>query len=207
MLTYFALVSSYLAVSDVSQCITDGKLSPCGPGNQVCPPGPFGKNTPQFHVKDASCGENDPNGPSYDPVHGVYHLHYQNHVGLHGGRTYGHAVSKDMTKWAHMPDSIWNDQPYDASAIYTGSATVVNGTVVQVYPGLCNPKDPGCPGGTNLCIAMAADPADPLATNWTKAASFTGAVNPIDTMIMGSMDFKSWYRIGTQKDFPGGECP
>lgn len=172
MLTYFALVSSYLAVSDVSQCITDGKLSPCGPGNQVrsmplkvsflsspvftthfslflsshslpppptlskvCPPGPFGKNTPQFHVKDASCGENDPNGPSYDPVHGVYHLHYQNHVGLHGGRTYGHAVSKDMTKWAHMPDSIWNDQPYDASAIYTGSATVVNGTVVQVYPG------------------------------------------------------------------------
>lgn len=26
---------------------------------------------------------------------------------------------------------------------------------------------------------MAADPADPLATNWTKAASFTGAVNPI----------------------------
>lgn len=35
MLTYFALVSSYLAVSDVSQCINDGKLSPCGPGNQV----------------------------------------------------------------------------------------------------------------------------------------------------------------------------
>ena len=27
-----------------------------------------------------SCGENDPNGPSYDPVHGMYHLHYQ--VGL-----------------------------------------------------------------------------------------------------------------------------
>ena len=100
---------------------------------QVCPPGPFGKNTPQFHVKDASCGENDPNGPSYDPVHGVYHLHYQNHVGLHGGRTYGHAVSKDMTKWAHMPDSIWNDHSYDASAIYTGSATIVNGTVIQVW--------------------------------------------------------------------------
>ena len=46
-------------------------------------------------------------GPVYDPVHGVYHLHYQNHVGLHGGRTYGHAVSKDLTHWAHMPISIW----------------------------------------------------------------------------------------------------
>ena len=26
-------------------------------------------------------------------------------------------------------------------------------------------------------------------------------------MIMGSMDFKSWYRIGAQKTFPQGECP
>jgi hypothetical protein len=100
-------------VGDVSQCIdlTSRSTSPCGPGNQVCPPGLFDNHsTPQFHVKDASCVLNDPNGPSYDPVHGVYHLHYQNHVGLHGGRTYGHAVTKDLIHWAHMPNSIWNDQ-------------------------------------------------------------------------------------------------
>jgi beta-fructofuranosidase len=136
-----------------------------------------------------------------------------------------------MTHWAHMPDSIWNDEPYDSSAIYTGSATIVDGKVVQVYPGLCNTKEAGCPGGTNLCIAIASDPTDPLATNWTKDAKVTGAVNPIvnntgrdpstawqtpsgewrlttfDTMIMGSMDFKIWYRIGAQKEFPTGECP
>jgi hypothetical protein len=60
-------------VRDVSQCIDPktGQTSPCQPGNQVCPPGYFDNTTPQFHVKDASCGENDPNGPSYDPVHGV----------------------------------------------------------------------------------------------------------------------------------------
>ena len=78
-----------LAPEDVGSCLKpDGTLAPCAPGNQMCPPGPFGQNAPQFHVRDLSCGENDPNGPVYDPVHGVYHLHYQNHVGCRGGRTY-----------------------------------------------------------------------------------------------------------------------
>jgi len=100
---------------------------------------------------------------------------------------------------------------------------------VQVYPGLCYPQfSDSCPGGTNLAIAVPEDPDDPLQTNWTKEV-FT--VNPIvnntgrdpstawqtpsgewrlttfDTMIMGSMDFKSWYRIGKQPGFPVGECP
>ena len=68
----------------------------------------------------------------------------------------------------------------------------------------------------------------PPQTNWTKDV-FT--VNPIvnntgrdpstawktpagewrlttfDTMIMGSMDFRMWYRIGKQPGFPEGECP
>jgi len=217
-------------LKDVANCLKpDGTTAPCGPGNQMCPPGPFGSSAPQFHVRDQSCGENDPNGPVYDPVHGVYHLHYQNHVGCRGGRTYGHAVSRDLTHWAHMPVSIWNDRSYDEHAIYTGSATVVDGKVVQVYPGLCYAKfSDYCPGGTNLAIAVPADPLDPLQTNWTKDVY---TVNPIvnntgrdpstawqtpagewrlttfDTMIMGSMDFKTWYRIGKQPGFPVGECP
>jgi len=128
-----------------------------------------------------------------------------------------------------MPISIWNDHPYDEHAIYTGSATVVDGQVVQVYPGLCYSKfSTNCPGGTNLAIAVPADPTDPLQTNWTKEVY---TVNPIvnntgrdpstawktpagewrlttfDTVIMGSMDFKTWYRIGKQPGFPEGECP
>ena len=167
-----------LAPEDVGSCLLpNGTLAPCAPGNQMCPPGPFGDTAPQFHVRDLSCGENDPNGPVFDPVHGVYHLHYQNHVGCRGGRTYGHVVSRDFTHWAHMPVSIWNDHSYDEHAIYTGSATVVDGKVVQVYPGLCYPQfSDYCPGGTNLAIAIPADPRDPLQTNWTKDV-FT--VNPI----------------------------
>ena len=104
--------------------------------------------------------------------------------------------------------------------------------MVQVYPGLCQPGKDGCPGGTNLCIAIPADPSDQLQTNWTKDYAKTGAVNPIandtgrdpttawlvketgewrlstfDTTIFGSMDFKEWYKIGMQPDFPHGECP
>ena len=167
-----------LTPQDVGSCLLpNGSLAPCAPGNQMCPPGPFGATAPQFHVRDLSCGENDPNGPVFDPVHGVYHLHYQNHVGCRGGRTYGHVVSRDFTHWAHMPISIWNDHPYDEHAIYTGSATVVDGQVVQVYPGLCYPQfSDYCPGGTNLAIAVPADPKDPLQTNWTKDVY---TVNPI----------------------------
>merc|ERR1719277_2199456 len=226
------------APMDVSQCCADNGASdckatvPCAPGHQMCPPGDFGdhgsaRHAAQFHIRDASCTLNDPNGPIYDPVHGAYHLHFQNHVGLHGGRTYGHAVSRDFAHWAHMPVSIWNDQVYDGNAIYTGSGTVVDGKVVQVYPGLCDTKKAGCPGGTNLCIAVPADPSDPLQTNWTK----TFAKNPIvpatgrdpstawktssgewrlttfDTQTFGSMDFKTWYRLGKTPGFARGECP
>lgn len=262
-----------LTVADVSRCREEpsGRLAPCAPGNQECPPGPFGVATPQYHVRDASCGENDPNGPSFDPVHGVCknplfvsmrslvttlylshvfaccaahgrstdHLHYQNHVGLHGGRTYGHAVSRDLIHWAHMPISIWNDRPYDTTAIYTGSATVVGGKIVQVYPGLCDVEQPGCPGAVNLCMAVPADPSDPLQTNWSKTGetagylpSIDGYTNPIvngstrdpstawynnqtkewqlttyDTTNYGSLDFRTWYKLGKQPGFPQGECP
>lgn len=107
---------------------------------------------------------------------------------------------------------------------------------MQVYPGLCNNPGKGrpCPAPTSLCIAVPEDPSDPLQTNWTKdgkVGTLTGYVNPIvnDTgrdpstawqtphgewrlttygsVIYGSMDFKTWYEIGTQAQFPGGECP
>ena len=53
---------------------------PYGPGNETCGP-LFGRDAPQFHVMDLSCAENDPNGPFYDPKHGVYHLFHQDALG------------------------------------------------------------------------------------------------------------------------------
>ena len=105
---------------------------------------------------------------------------------------------------------------------------------MQVYPGLCKGKPPACPGATNLCVAVPEDGSDPFQTNWTKdgkAGSLTGYTNPIanntgrdpstawqtpagewrftsyGSQLFGSMDFKQWYRLGQQKQFPAGECP
>jgi hypothetical protein len=37
-----------------------------------------------------------------------------------------------------VPTALWNDKPYDSVAVYTGSATVVNGSVALIYPGVCD---------------------------------------------------------------------
>lgn len=59
---------------------------------------------------------------------------------------------------SHLPVAVWNDQPYDNVAIYTGSATIVNGIPTMVYPGLCKLNDwPACQTGTLLAIAVPAD--------------------------------------------------
>ena len=205
--------------------------NPCGPDNQQCGE-PFGSSSPQYHIHSLSCGMNDPNGPVFDPVHGMYHMFYQDHLaeprdGLGSGPVYGHAVSRDLTKWARLPVAIWNDMPYDSGAIFTGSATVVDGKVVQIYPGICRKKDwDNCVTGTNFNIAYPKNASDPLYVEWEKPS-----MNPIvnntqrdpstawkskygewrltsyDTNSYGSKDFIHWYKIGKQPGFPVGECP
>lgn len=176
---------------------------------------------PKFHVKDLTCDENDPNFPFYDEVHGMYHLMYQDHVCIAPGHgpDIGHVVSRDFVHWAHLPVSIWNDKPYDNEAIFTGSASVIDGKPFIVYPGLCNKKDyppstdggarDGCITGTNYAQAVPANPSDPLYTNWTKdkSASIDIATNPI---VNGTSDDPStawktphgeWRLIGNAKAY------
>jgi len=206
----------------------DGTSATCGPGADRCSK-LDATNRPRFHVVDKTCNINDPNGPVYDQVHGVYHLFYQDHLAMPPGHgpDYGHAVSRDLAHWAHLHVAIWNDKKYDNEAIYTGSATVVDGKIVQLYPGLCNKNDwPSCPTGTNLAVAVPADPSDPLYKVWTKPAynpirngtqrdpstawktsSGEWRLTTFDTVIYGSMDFKEWYVIGPQPGFAHGECP
>lgn len=51
-------VRSALDTGNVTQCMG----GPCGPDNQRCTPGPGPKIVYTFHLADASCGINDPNG-------------------------------------------------------------------------------------------------------------------------------------------------
>ncbi len=195
----------------------DGVPGACGPGFDQCGAA-FGPTAPQFHVRDLSCGENDPNFPLYDALHGLYHLFYQDHVWIDSpgsqGPDIGHAVSADLVHWAHLPVAVWNDAPYDSVAIYTGSATIVNGVPTMVYPGLCTKaKWADCATGTLLALAVPADHSgDPLLTNWSKP-TFNPIVNNTqrdpstawqtaagewrltnyEGKIYGSDDFQTWW--------------
>ena len=101
----------------------------------------------------------------------MYHEFYQFHAASPPGHgpDWGHVVSRDLIHWAHLPVAIWNDQPYDNEAIFTGSANIINGVPTIMYPGLCNKNDwPDCETGTLLALAVPEDMNDPLLTNWVK---------------------------------------
>lgn len=205
---------------------------PCEKGREFC--GPLFTDSgeaPLFHVMDQTCGENDPNFPLYDPLHNLYHHFWQYHAATPPGHgpDIGHAVSSDLVFWAHLPVAVWNDQPYDNEAIFTGSATIVNGVPTMVYPGLCNKQDwPSCDTGTLLAIAVPSDHAgDPTLTNWSKpqynpiventqrdpstawqTASGEWRLTNYEGVIFSSKDFVHWARAADGLNlFGDSECP
>ncbi len=96
----FLLAASWrtAAAATGTTCVNDMlQPCPCGPACQRCGSS-FPSTAPQFHVRDDSCSINDPNFPFWDPLHGLYHLFYQDHLaqaqgGQGQGPVIGHVVS------------------------------------------------------------------------------------------------------------------
>jgi len=76
---------------------------------------------PQFHFTPARNWMNDPNGLVY--YQGEYHLFYQyNPFGNEWGHmSWGHAVSRDLVHWEHLPVAI---PEQNGVMIFSGSAAV-----------------------------------------------------------------------------------
>ncbi|MBA4549112.1 glycoside hydrolase family 32 protein [Thermoactinomyces intermedius] len=76
---------------------------------------------PQYHFSPQKNWMNDPNGLVY--YKGEYHLFYQyNPYGNKWGHlSWGHAVSKDLIHWKHLPVALKED---DLGMIFSGSVVV-----------------------------------------------------------------------------------
>ena len=79
------------------------------------------KHRPKFHFSPQEKWMNDPNGMVY--YEDEYHLFYQYHPDstVWGPMHWGHAVSKDLVRWKHLPIALYPDS---LGFIFSGSAVV-----------------------------------------------------------------------------------
>ncbi|CYV46471.1 glycoside hydrolase family 32 protein [Streptococcus suis] len=96
---------------------------------------------PQVHLTPETGWINDPNGFIY--FRGEYHLFYQfnPYESVWGPMHWGHAKSKDLVNWEHLPVALAPDKDYDKDGCFSGSAIVKDDVLWLMYTGHINNED------------------------------------------------------------------
>ena len=98
---------------------------------------------PHYHLAARAGWINDPNGLVW--FDGWYHAFYQHHPysTQWGPMHWGHARSKDLVHWEHLPVALAPEGPEDKDGCFSGSAVVDGDTLALIYTGLKFHGDPG----------------------------------------------------------------
>ncbi|MGO4271728.1 glycoside hydrolase family 32 protein, partial [Paenibacillus sp. TAF58] len=92
----------------------------------------------KYHFMPPAYWMNDPNGLIY--YRGEYHMFYQFHPysAEWGAMHWGHAKSKDMVHWEHLPIALAPSEAYDfdkKGGCFSGSAVDDDGILTLIYTG------------------------------------------------------------------------
>ncbi|MRS02234.1 glycoside hydrolase family 32 protein, partial [bacterium] len=140
---------------------------------------------PQYHFAPPANWMNDPNGLIY--WKGNVHLFFQYNPfeSVWGNIHWGHAVSKDMLHWKHLPIALWPDVNHaDAGGCFSGCAVNNNGTPTLIYTGVYPETQ---------CLATS--PADDL-LYWQKHPQPIISAPPPDMQLEGFRDPCVWQEAG-----------
>ncbi|GAB6100571.1 beta-fructosidase [Halanaerocella petrolearia] len=102
-----------------------------------------GPYRPQYHFSTPQSAINVPNGLIH--WQGDYHLFYQSSFNsvTWGPTDWGHAVSKDLVHWQHLPTALAleeTDNMGDMSGIFSGSVVNNRGELTLIYTKFTDPR-------------------------------------------------------------------
>lgn len=122
---------------------------------------------PSFHFHAPAQWMNDPNGPIY--YQGWYHVFYQfNPYGDQWGNMHwGHARSRDLVDWEHLPVALWPSKSLGEDHVYSGSTFLPPGGKPTIFYTSIGNRAPE---------QWAAEPLDDQLIGWRKSPA-----NPVLT--------------------------
>lgn len=100
-------------------------------------------NRPVYHFHPPANWNNDPNGPLW--YKGWYHLFYQHnpYAAVWGHMHWGHARSRDLVNWEHLPIALWPSRDKGEQHCFSGGATLAgDGRPRLIYTSIGNNRDP-----------------------------------------------------------------